>query len=50
MDELVAYLVMNSRPGDEVRLLIVRGGDSFEVPVALTARPENASAPTPCGQ
>ena len=39
LDELVAYLVVNSRPGDVVNLLIVRDGETFEVPLALEARP-----------
>ncbi len=48
MDELVAYLVMNSKPGDTLKLLIVRGGQTFELPLLLEARPDNAPSPT-CG-
>ena len=48
MDELVAYLVMNSKPGDTLKLLIVRGGQTFELPLTLEARPDNAAAPV-CG-
>lgn len=45
MDELVAYLITNTRPGDVIDLLIVRDGESFEVPLTLEARPsENVSA------
>jgi 2-alkenal reductase len=42
MDELVAYLVVNNRPGDEINLLIVRDNETFEVPVQLEARPTGA--------
>jgi S1-C subfamily serine protease len=49
MDELVYYLVVNTRPGDEVTMLVVRGQDTFDIPVRLEARP-NDPAPTPlCG-
>ena len=51
MDELVSYLVVNSRPGDTLNLLIVRGDDTFEVPLTLQRRPSNEEAlpVTPCG-
>lgn len=39
MDELVAYLVMHTAPGDTITLRIVRGEDTFEVPVLLEPRP-----------
>ena len=39
LDELVAYLIVNARPGDIVQLLIVRDGETFEVPVTLEPRP-----------
>lgn len=41
LDELVAYLVMNSKPDDVINLLIVRGDETFEVPVTLQSRPES---------
>ena len=52
MDELVAYLVMNTAPGDVVNLLVVRGEETFEVPVVLEARPTDGSAVSTniCGQ
>jgi 2-alkenal reductase len=52
MDELVAYLVVNSEPGESIELLIVRGEDTFEVPVRLEARPSDDAlqAPPPCGE
>jgi S1-C subfamily serine protease len=51
MDELVAYLVVNTRPGQTVNMLIVRGGETFDVPVVLVARPADAAAlaAPPCG-
>jgi 2-alkenal reductase len=39
LDELVAYLVVNTRPGDVVQLLVVRDDETFEIPVTLEARP-----------
>ncbi|MCB9454193.1 MAG: trypsin-like peptidase domain-containing protein [Anaerolineaceae bacterium] len=49
MDELVSYLVINTAPGDVVTLLIVRGKDTFEVPITLESRPEDINVPL-CGQ
>lgn len=50
MDTLSAYLVTHTRPGDTVQVTVVRGADTFVVPVTLDARPANL-APTPqtCG-
>ncbi len=45
MDELVAYLVANVRPGDTITLLIVRGGETFDVPLEMIARPETTVTP-----
>ncbi len=39
MDELVAYLVVNTAPGDAVTLLVVRGEETLEIPMTLEARP-----------
>lgn len=39
MDELVAYLVVNTAPGDAVTLLVVRGEETLEIPLTLEARP-----------
>jgi S1-C subfamily serine protease len=49
LDELVAYLVVNNRPGDTVTLRIVRGDETFDVPVDLEARPTAYERKT-CGQ
>lgn len=40
MDDLVSYLVVNTRPGDTVAMTVVRGGQTIEVPVLLGERPE----------
>jgi len=50
MDELLAYLVANGRPGDTVDLLVVRAGETFEVPLLLEARPQNTAVPDNCGE
>ncbi len=39
LDELVAYLVVHSKPGDVINLLVVRDNETFELPVALEPRP-----------
>ena len=49
MDDLVAYLVMQTVPGDAVNLLVVRDGNTFEVPMVLRSRPETGSENLPCG-
>ena len=51
MDELVAYLVVNTRPGDMVTLLIVRGGETFETLMTLESRPTSGDSIIPnCGE
>lgn len=50
MDELVYYLVVNTRPGDEITLLVVRGEETFEVPVLLENRPDEGRTAPLCGQ
>ncbi len=49
LDELLAYLVVNSHPGDTVTLRIVRGDETFDVPVHLESRPASYE-PRRCGQ
>jgi len=39
MDDLMSYLIAYTQPGDKVSLRIVRGGQTFDVPVTLQARP-----------
>lgn len=48
MDELVAYLVVNTKPGDTVTMRIVRDRDTFDVPLTLRARPTEAGAILDC--
>lgn len=48
MDELVSYLVVNTVPGDTVTLLIVRGRDTFELPVTLESRPNTSAERIGC--
>ncbi len=45
MDELVSYLVINTRPGDTVTLLVVRDDETFDVPLTLRGRPDGGVAP-----
>jgi S1-C subfamily serine protease len=42
IDELVAYLVYNTRPGDRVTLSVLRNGKMLEIPAVLEARPASA--------
>jgi S1-C subfamily serine protease len=50
MDELVAYLVVNTMPGDTIDLLVVRDDETFEVPLTLRARPTfGEDIRPPCG-
>lgn len=48
MDELVAYLVVNTSPGDTVSLLIVRDRETFELPMTLESRPSENAALRDC--
>jgi 2-alkenal reductase len=41
IDDLVAYLVENTSPGDTVVLTIVRGGNTLDLDVTLDRRPAN---------
>ena len=40
LDALITYLVQNSRPGDEVELVIIRDRQAMEVSLKLQSRPE----------
>ncbi len=48
MDELVAYLVVNSQPGDTITLRVVRERQTFEVPLLLEARPASEGTTRDC--
>jgi len=39
IDELLAYLVENTSPGDTITLTVVRGGETLDVDVTLGVRP-----------
>lgn len=39
LDELLAYLVENTSPGDTITLTVVRGSETLEIPVTLGERP-----------
>lgn len=41
MDDLMAYVIAYTQPGDTVSLRIVRGDRTFDVPVTLQARPSS---------
>jgi S1-C subfamily serine protease len=41
MDDLVNYLVLNTRPGDEVTMTIIRDNETLEVPVVLGSRSDS---------
>jgi len=46
MDDLVSYLVLNTRVDDTIRLIIIRGGETFEVPLTLRSRPTSNDTQT----
>lgn len=46
MDDLVSYLILNARPSDTVNLIVIRGTDTFEVPMTLQSRPTTNDATT----
>jgi 2-alkenal reductase len=50
MDELLAYLMLNIRPGDQVILQVARADRIFDLPLVLTARPDDNVAIPDCGQ
>ena len=51
MDEMVAYLVTRTYPGDTVTLLVIRNGETFDVQVTLESRPTSGDiVPLGCGR
>ncbi|MBK8021592.1 MAG: trypsin-like peptidase domain-containing protein [Chloroflexi bacterium] len=50
MDELVAYLVANTKPEDTIQLRIIRGQETYDVPVTLKARPSSVTTAPVCGR
>jgi 2-alkenal reductase len=43
MDALLAYIVQNASPGDTLRLLVIRGAETFELPLLLEPRPSGTA-------
>ena len=41
MDDLIAYLSSNTRPGDKVTLEVIRDGEGEDLEVSLGARPDS---------
>ena len=48
MDELVSYLILETQPDDTITLLVVRGRDTFEIPVTLQSRPSGDTVLRDC--
>lgn len=46
MSEFLTYLILKTRPGDTVRLTVVRQGETLQIPVTLSARPISGDAPS----
>jgi 2-alkenal reductase len=40
-DDLLVYIALETRPGQEVILTVLRDGDAIEIPLTLEARPED---------
>jgi S1-C subfamily serine protease len=45
MDELLSYMVLNTNPGDVLTMVVIRGSETFELPLTLEARPTTFSSP-----
>ena len=39
MDDLISFIALRTKPGDSVRLTVLRDGQTIEVPVTVKARP-----------
>ena len=50
MDELLSYLIVNTRAGDSVTILAVRGDETFETEVSLRSRPTSGANTSACGE
>jgi 2-alkenal reductase len=46
MDDLMAHIIAYTEPGETISLRIVRGGQTFDVPVTLKVRPTSGDAGT----
>ncbi|MCE2473201.1 MAG: serine protease, partial [Anaerolineae bacterium] len=50
LDDLVTYLVQQTRPGDEVELLVIRDRLTQEIPVTLASRALESGRTLDCRQ
>ncbi len=48
LDDLVAQLIAEYAPNDTITLRVVRGNETFDIPVLLETRPSNSAMPS-CG-
>ncbi len=49
LDALVTYLVQQTRPGDEIELLVIRERATLEIPLTLESRSAESGALLSCG-
>jgi S1-C subfamily serine protease len=42
INDLIAFLAENTRPGDQITVTLIRGNEVLQVPVTLEARPDQA--------
>jgi 2-alkenal reductase len=40
-DDILVYIALNTSPGQEINLTVLRDGESLEIPLTLEPRPEN---------
>ena len=50
MDELVNYLVVNTRPGDTVTMQVIRNRQTYDLAIELQARPSEVAPSRSCGE
>jgi S1-C subfamily serine protease len=48
MDDLITYLLANTRPDDRIRLLVIRDRQTFEIGLTLQARPSREAQVRDC--
>ena len=44
-EDLASYLALQTRPGDTIQLIILRGGTQQTVELTLASRPEESQSP-----
>ncbi|MFZ4826387.1 MAG: S1C family serine protease [Phototrophicaceae bacterium] len=50
MDELVNYLVVNTRPGDTVTMQVIRNRQTYDIAISLQERPSEVAPSRTCGE